>query len=248
MELKTREGFNLVELVIATLLFGFMMMSLATIYSTANKHMFQNYRQNTVKSNASMAIKTITARLFEANKIDVPAIGASGNILRFADNVDQTSNCYPINNAVTTVPPVSWHEFCLYSAAPNYTTPGVACPSGSCLYYHTGSIPVNNVTNPGCPDGPAWSGVYPNSPPGLCGVALAGTTVTLLASFVYVPAGGAIFSRTGPAGNTVVNISMRIKWDPADPANHASGHDFSTTGKAIDTTLTTSVRVGRSGP
>ena len=54
-----KKGFTLIELLIAILLFGFMAMSLATIYSTANKHMFQQYRHNAVKSAASVAMKDI---------------------------------------------------------------------------------------------------------------------------------------------------------------------------------------------
>src|SRR3989339_356803 len=110
MKLTIRKGFTLVELVIATLIFGFMVMSLATLHSTASKHMLQSYRQNTVKSNASVAMRTITARLAEANRIDAPAPGNSGNTLRFAVNVDQRSGCYPINPLVPTS--ASWHEFC----------------------------------------------------------------------------------------------------------------------------------------
>ena len=142
MRSMIRKGFTLMELVLATLMFGFMMMSLASIYSTANRHMFQSYRQNIIKSNASTAMKTITVRLSEANRVDAPIEGFSGNFLRFAVNVDQTSGCYPVNPAITP----TWHYFCYIPKA------GANCTPADCLlYYHTA-----NYTGPGgggCPSG-----------------------------------------------------------------------------------------------
>lgn len=230
MGLTIRKGFTLIELVLASLMFGFIMMSLASIYSTANKHMFQSYRQNTVKSTVSTAMKSITNSLAEANRIDLPAIGGDGDSLRFAVNVDQ-NGCYPINPAL----PVSWHEFCY---APGKTA---QCPSGNCLYHHTGAVAVPGG-NTGCPDGTAWPAVYPVFS-GLCGNAVG--TVTQLAAFVEPPAGTPIFSRSGALGATVVNIRLRVLWDPA--ATAVAGRDFRTTATPIDTTLTTSVRVTRTG-
>jgi len=231
MKLRTRKAFTLVELIIASLLFGFMIMSLATIYSTATKHMFQSYRQNTVKSNASVAMKTITAKLAAANRIDLPGPGSWGNSLRFAVNVDQTTGCYPINPAE----PVTWHEICY---APDVTG---TCPLGNCLYYHTGTIAGGG----NCPNAPFWGAFYQSSVG--CGTAGLGT-VTLLASFVQPPAGGAMFSRAlgnGTLGNNVVNISLRVLWDPAVVST--AGRDFRASSKKIDSTLTTSVGIVRAG-
>ena len=213
---KFRKGFTLAELVIATLIFGFMAASLTTIFSTAHKHMFQNYRMNTFKSNASVAMKTLTARLQEANRIDLPGPGASGDTLAFVVNVDQLTGCYPVNPSES----VTWHYFCRSGVVT------AACPSGSCLYYHTGPI---NGGGAGCPNGPFWAGSYSVS----CGNF--GGTVTQLASFVNFAS--PLFSRQG---NDLVNINLRVYWDPA--AGLHSGN-FSTTDKIVDTTLKTTVRV-----
>ncbi|OGS29928.1 MAG: hypothetical protein A2218_12260 [Elusimicrobia bacterium RIFOXYA2_FULL_53_38] len=232
MKLTIRKGFTLVELVIATLIFGFMVMSLATLHSTASKHMLQSYRQNTVKSNASVAMKTITARLAEANRIDAPTPGNSGNTLRFAVNVDQTSGCYPINTSL----PASWHEFC---HVPGVTT---RCPLGNCLYYHTG--PIAGGGN--CPNGPFWNPVYPPSVP-CCGCSPGYGTVVQLASYVQPLAGGALFYRTPQLGNTLIKIRLRILWDPAAIAAVPGGRNFTKTAKIIDKTLNTTVRINRTG-
>ena len=232
-----RKGFTLMELVLATLMFGFMMMSLASIYSTANRHMFQSYRQNIIKSNASTAMKTITVRLSEANRIDLPTTGLPGNALAFAVNVDQTSGCYPVNPAITP----TWHYFCYIPKA------GANCTPADCLlYYHTA-----NYTGPvggGCPSGGVTVPTYPLA---FCGPG-GGGAVTLLASWVYPdPASPnpTLFSRTRPfdatLGNTLVTISLRVLWDPALAA--AAGRDFRTAAHPIDTTLTTADRVTRAG-
>src|ERR1035437_10370770 len=98
--MKTRPGFTLAELVIAVLIFGFMSTSLATIYSTANRHMFQNYRNNMIKSNVSLALSDIRHNLQQATRVDIPAVGAGGNVLAFTSNVDQLTGCYPVNQNV----------------------------------------------------------------------------------------------------------------------------------------------------
>ena len=231
MSITKREGFTLIELLIATIIFGLMSMSLAAIYSAANGHMLQNYRQNAVKSSALLAMKTISSRLSEATRIDSPAVSGESNVLTFASNVDQLTGCYPVN----TDQPVAWHKFCY---APGVTA---TCPYGNCLYYHTGTEKSRGGT---CPNGPAW--VPPVDP--FCGPSGLGTVIQL-ASFIQPPAGKFLFSRARPAdgslGNTLVNIRLRIVWDPADAT--VSGRGKFRSSRAIDTTLDTTVHVIRAG-
>lgn len=224
-----RAGFTLAELVVATLIFGFMVASLATIYSTANKHMFQNYRMNTFKSSASVAMKAITTRLQAANRIDAPGPNASGSNLAFAVNVDQ-NGCYPVNSGEVS----SWHYFCRSGVIPG------ECPQGNCLYYHTGTI----AGGAGCPGGAAWAASYPVPS---CGCAGCGT-VTQLVSSVYPGATPPLFSRLNGDVNMALNlvkIRLRIYWDPA--TNFTAGRDFRTTAKIIDTPLQTTVKMSRAG-
>ena len=229
MTFKSRKGFSLVELLIASLIFGFMTVTMVAINAAINKQMFHNYRANAFKSDASIAMKDLTNRLQEANRIDQPALNSSGAILAFAVNVDQMSGCYPINAAEAS----RWHYFC----HSGLVTPD--CPSGSCIYHHTG--PING--GGGCPNGPFWDAAsYPVTSCGTDG----GGTVTLLASYIF-PSSPApeLFSRRvadGITASNLVKIKLRVRCDPATDVNAAARKD-----RVIDTTLDTTVRLNRAG-
>lgn len=224
MPIKAHKGFTLIELLVVVVIFGMMVMSLAAIYGAANGHMFQGYRQNTIKSGASVAIKAITARLTEATQVDSPAPGLESNTLLFATNVDNITGCFPMNPNE----PVLWHEFCHVSAV---TT---ECPYGNCLYYHTGVV----ATAGACPSGPTWDpSVYP-----ACGSTGMGTKV-LLASFVQPPPGGTLFSRT--QGRTLVDVNLRVYWDPS--VAPPSGNRNLRGARSIDTTLRSTVHLLSAG-
>lgn len=215
---------------IATLIFGFMISSLATIYATANKHMFQQYRQNSVKSAASVAMKDIVNNLMAANRIDAPNYNAAGNILAFAVNIDQG---YSPNyqgcriSAVADAP--TWHYFCL---------------SGNTLYHHTGTIsPVPSLCSASTISNPFTPTSYPVAS---CGGGYG--TVTQLSNMVTTVAGiDALFSRKN-AHNVYeqdqVKIVLRLYWDPAATLTVGSG--LRTSGRVIDTTLIGNVKVNRS--
>jgi prepilin-type N-terminal cleavage/methylation domain-containing protein len=137
-----RRGFSLMELMVATLIFGFIAVSLATLYSTANRHVFQNYRSNTVKGNVSLGIRAIRNVMAQANRIDAPAYDNTGTRLAVGVNVN-SDNCYPITNLA---PAATWHLFCTINTGGNIQ-----------LYYHTGAYPappacvaVNPANNVNC--------------------------------------------------------------------------------------------------
>jgi hypothetical protein len=251
MKTRNRKAFTLVELLVSTLIFAFMVMSMTTIYTTANNHLFQTGRQNVVKSNSSVAVKAISQMLSMANRIDAPAAGASGNILAFAINVDQLSGCYPINR----VESASWFYICYAPAV----TP--ECPLGRCLFAHVGLIPGGQ----GCPaPGPVtsagiWQPLWPLNetpprspayPPVACGVG-SGEMVTMLSSFVEASAGSPIFARRSAPGESadLVDVSLRVLWDPENQPT--AGHTFRTASnklaavRKIDHTLKTTIRVNR---
>jgi prepilin-type N-terminal cleavage/methylation domain-containing protein len=172
--MKNRKGFTLAEMVLALFIFGFMSMSLATIYATANRHMFQNYRRNIIKTNADFAMKLLHNTLTTATRIDWPVYGASGTVLAFASNVDQTTGRYPLNTAAAA----DWHYFCV---APDDQDPTVIA-----LYYHTGrlsngagGVPSTNALNPAAPVFTTAS--YPACGPGGGGV------VTKLMQHLAIP-------------------------------------------------------------
>ncbi|MEK7720803.1 MAG: prepilin-type N-terminal cleavage/methylation domain-containing protein, partial [Elusimicrobiota bacterium] len=119
--MKNRAGFTLAELILSVFIFSFIAASLATIVSTTNRHMFQNYRRNVLKTNVLLSMRRVQNNLSVATRIDLPLAGARNTSLAFAVNVDQTTGCYPISAA----DPASWHYFCLAKDK---------------LYYHTGPI------------------------------------------------------------------------------------------------------------
>ncbi len=147
--MKKRQGFTLAELVLAVFIFAYMSASLATIYGTANRHMFQNYRKNVIKTNVLLSMKTIQNNLSVATRIDLPAPGAQGDVLAFATNVDNLTGCYPVNQTSASANPPNlpaWHYFCLAS---DPATPGFRS-----LYYHTGNLPGGTAC--GSPAATIW--------------------------------------------------------------------------------------------
>lgn len=201
--MTNRKGFTLAEVVLALFIFGFMSMSLATIYATANRHMFQNYRRNTISTNADLAMKLIHNTLTTATRLDSPALNASGTVLAFASNVDQTTGRYPINTAA----PADWHYFCV---GPDNIDPTIPV-----LYYHTarlsngvGGVPSTNVLNTGAPV--FGSANYPACGPG------GGGTVTKLMPYITVPPLSPVetrnpFSRSSADGiNEIPAVRIRL--------------------------------------
>lgn len=200
--MKKRPGFTLAELVLAVMIFGFMATSLATIYSTSNRHMFQNYRSNIVKTNVGISMKAIQNTLSIATRIDVPAYGAAGNILAFATNVDQMTGCFPVGPGTA-----NWHYFCV--------APDVIDPAINSLYYHTGTIAGGTGCGVASPS--TWAGPYP----AFCGYG-GGGTVTMLMQITtaarqssFVP----FFSRAPADGvneRNVVRVRLRSLWSASD--------------------------------
>ncbi len=232
-EFRARPGFTLAEMILALFIFSFMSASLATIYATANRHMFQNYRRNTIKTNADFAMHTIQHVLSQATRIDLPAYGQSGSRLYVVDNVDQLTGCYPVKSGVAA----NWHVFC--------TGPDSQDGTVTDLYYHTGQI-SNGGGNPCGSASPSYwtSGSYPVP---ACGVAGGNQTVTILMQYVTTPSNpsASIFSRMpsdGVAQRDAVAVNLRSFWD-------ASARHFGSKQRQqdIDFSLSSLVQVSRPG-
>lgn len=234
--MRHRKGFTMAELILAIFIFGFMSMSLATIYATANRHMFQNYRRNVIKSGADFTMKAIQNTLTTATRIDSPAYGSAGNVLAFASNVDQGTlpafgpGCYRIDPTT----PATWHYFCT-AADPNL--PGVTD-----IFYHTGTIPGGNG---GCmAAAPAtWNGTGGNGYPAYCGFG-GGGTVTLMMQYVVPPdppRSQYVFSRAAADGVRqvpAVRVTLRSQWI-------AANRGFASSQRDIDFSLDSIITVNR---
>ena len=216
--MKKRRGFSLVEITAATLISSFIAVSLATIYSASNRHIFQNFRSNTIKSDVSLGMHAIRNVMAQATRIedDAPTLGSDGSRLELAVNVDQLTGCNPISSFEAEMP--AWHLF---------------CTSGGNLYHHTGVYPTVAGPACGCPNNCAT--VNPAH------TTVCGTGGTLLTKFLdeTIP----VFSRVAgdiPSGNPMaVRVLLRARWSP--PASLTASQ------RAVDHTLSSIFMVSRSG-
>lgn len=217
--MKKRDGFTLAELILSIFIFSFIAASLATIVSTTNRHMFQNYRKNIIKTNVLLSMKAIQKNLATATRVDLPAAASAGTTLAFAQNVDQNTGCYP----VTTAAPASWHYFCL---------------SGGKLYYHWGTI-TGSAGACGSAAPSIWN-TGTGYAPGACASTNANGVMLMDNVWPTLP-GGALFSRTAGDGvNEVdtVRVLLRSRWVAAGAGMGASQRD-------VDATLDSVIRFNR---
>ncbi len=198
-----RPGFTLIELLIAVLIFGYMSLSMATIYSTANRHMFQNYRNNMIKSNVALAMRDIRRNLSQATRIDLPLYNnPTGSELKFAINVDQTTGCYPINQYA----PVTWHYFC--------TAPDPGDPTFTDLFHYTGTVATDTTWCGSAPD-KFWDPLTQYAVPA-CGAG-GGTIIMQYSVPADAPNSSVMFSRRPAAPDNVyeadsVLVTLRSRW------------------------------------
>jgi len=218
--MKEREGFTLAELVLSVFIFSFIAASLATIVSTTNRHMFQNYRKNIIKTNILISMRSIQNNLSVLSRVDSPAMGTRGTVLAFAKNVDQSSNCYPIIAGVQA----SWHYYCL---------------AGTSLYYHTGNIGTGGAIPCGNPSPSTWNPGTGYAIPGC-----ASGTLLMEHASALAPAlpGGALFSRAsfdGISSVDTVRVLLHSNWS-------ATGRGFGASQRDVDSSLDSVVRFNRS--
>lgn len=224
--MKEREGFTLAELVLSVFIFSFIAASLATIVSTTNRHMFQNYRKNIIKTNILISMRSIQNNLSVATRVDSPAMGNRGTVLAFAKNVDQNSQnptgpgCYPVVAGVQA----SWHYYCL---------------AGTSLYYHTGTIGTGGAVACGNASPSMWNPGTGYSVPGCASGTLLMEHVSALAPALP---GGALFSRAsfdGISSVDTVRVLLHSNWS-------ATGQGFGASQRDVDSSLDSVVRFNRS--
>ncbi len=78
-----RNGFTLLESVIVISLLGLVGLSFAYLYTTAQRFMIQSINFSYSQGDASFALEHIRRHVAPATAIAVPAVGGSGNVLRF---------------------------------------------------------------------------------------------------------------------------------------------------------------------
>lgn len=219
--MKTRNAFTLVELMVALMLFGFMSAAMASIYATANRHMFQDYRGNMVKSNVTVAMRSIANIMSQATRIDAPGSNSTGNILAVATNIDQLTGCYPVKSGV----PVTLHYFCANGANFWYSFKTIAPPAGCSCPPSAAALPATCAT----------TRAYPS----VCGSGGGGTWVKLIPG--YLDTSSNLFSRQAAKNvNDLmsVHVGLSAQWTP--PAG------LNTVQRTVSFTLESAFSVSRS--
>ncbi|MBI4056702.1 MAG: hypothetical protein HY399_04045 [Elusimicrobia bacterium] len=177
LELRTGVGFTLVELAVATIIFGMFMLSLIAVYSTFLRQS-GGIQQGDARLRAmgSVAARALQQEVSLATLITQPAGGGSDRVLRGWRNLgsDGTNINTSLDSGAT---PTRWFYFCVTNIAGGASD---VCPAGQaqeCLWYYGGPLvgPPTTVT-------PA---------PANCGAVLAGTDqFRFLASGISVPGTG----------------------------------------------------------
>lgn len=213
---KYREGFTLIELLISLIIFSFISFSMVSIYVTANRHFFQNYRYDKLRIGLTASMKFVENTFKTATVIDSPSVGGSSKILAFASNVDP-SGCNPITGTM-----IQWHYFCIDKCYPDSANPN----GTSCLYYHTNLV---NANGDGCPGSNAWNNGSSFYPISCTSTRNSSETMVVLLPFIISPDFDTtsandpyndaisnnipIFSRNLSEPN-IVRVRFRVYWRP----------------------------------
>ena len=231
--MKKRAGFTLTELIVATMISGFIAVSMITIYSTTNRHVFQNYRGNTVKSDAALGMRAIRNAMAQATRIEAPAQNSTGGQLLVIANMDKITNCYPMAPAET----VNWYLFCTVNVAGNVK-----------LFFHSGTIAGACA----CPGSAAVTPATCAAPNIVVNCGANQSNVMQLTQFLNTSA--PVFSRSWtlgdiPAGdNLSVRVRLRSVWTAAGRGSGAADAvDFSATQRNVDTSLDSTFTISSPG-
>lgn len=164
---RNREGFTLVELMVASLLFALVVAGLAAIYATVFKQARRILVENRVKNQAAYAMKAVKMELAQATSAELPAAGTSGQHLSGcrgfkADGAPMVSTAGGFGAFDT-----GCFHFCVRTT-PGGGTADTSCTSAgqdppserpaACLYYYPpgsgawGGPPPPTVTDSTCGD------------------------------------------------------------------------------------------------
>ena len=116
--MKQRSAFTFMEVLVATMIFSFVALSMTSVYYAANKNVLQNMRADKVKSDVSTSMRAIAVVMAQATRIQTPAVEGESDDLVVMTNVESasTSPCCPMvptsyGNATALEP--RWYRFCV---------------------------------------------------------------------------------------------------------------------------------------
>ena len=154
--MKQRSAFTLMEVLVATMIFSFVALSMSSVYYAANKNVLQNIRSDKFKSDVSTSMHAISVVMAQATRIQSPAVDGESDDLVVMTNVESSSTnpCCPMvptsyGNATDLTP--RWYRFCV--------------DTSNRLWYYTNTLGTCN----GCPNTTGYSFTVNGSYTSTCG-------------------------------------------------------------------------------
>ena len=195
MVVKNKKGFTLIELLVSIIIFSFMVVTLSTVYATANRYFFQSYREDLLRNMHTLTFKFIKNKLSQATEIVRPSPNSESNYLAFYTNFQKIppgDNTYPGYGCAVVGNTAWWHYFCV---------------NNNTMYYYTGSLTLNT-----CPNA---SGIVN----WIAGISCGAGSPTVLSSNIYVPTNRTSFFGTTNLPPNMVRVSLRLFWQSSGRYN-----------------------------
>lgn len=147
--MKQHAGFTLMEVLVSTMIFSFVGLSMISVYYAANRNVLQNFRSDKLKADVATSMRAIGSVMAQATSIVTPTEGGSGFNLVVMSNVESGTS-YPCCPMVPTDSPYygpapKWYRFCVQ-------TTDSAKQRGR-LWYYSGNVSTCN----GCPNTASYS-------------------------------------------------------------------------------------------
>ena len=196
MVVKNKKGFTLIELLVSIIIFSFMVVTLSTVYATANRYFFQSYREDLLRNMHTLTFKFIKNKLSQATEIVRPSPNSESNYLAFYTNFQKIppgDNTYPGSGCAVVGNTAWWHYFCV---------------NNNTMYYYTGSLTLST-----CPTA-SW---IDNS--WISGISCGAGSPTVLSSNIYVPTNRTSFFGTTNLPPNMVRVSLRLFWQSSGRYN-----------------------------
>lgn len=198
--MKQRSAFTLMEVLVATMIFSFVGLSMMSVYFAANRNVLQNFRSDKLKSDLSTSMHAMSVVLAQATRVVTPTEGSSGYDLLVMTNVESgTSNpCCPMVPTSYGAPAPMWYRFCVDTTAKK-------------LWYYSGTVSTCN----GCPNLTNYAISAAGSTqscgsPGYNRMLLASNLVTTVPTFSRVQQPAPLTSLSGMAVRTTSPTHTRI--------------------------------------
>ncbi|OIO09560.1 MAG: hypothetical protein AUJ52_06240 [Elusimicrobia bacterium CG1_02_63_36] len=146
--MKKSDGFTIVELIIASLLFSMVIAALSAIYATAFGQSGRTFRESRTKLMATMSMRALMRETAQATRIDLPAQDSYGRELSGCSNAKSDST------RITTAQQSTRFHFCVRNSNLGSGLCDGDPDAAPCLFYYTrsvsGNCPASDVTVSNC--------------------------------------------------------------------------------------------------